>query len=250
MRIVIGAAVLAAATTLGAATSAAIETTTDLREACAAEEIATRNLCYGFIQGAGQFYIELRRAEQIEPIACADPVPKMDESREAIVVWIDARYGSHIYGQRLDGSGTEQWTSGGMNLGGTSQGYWPRVVPDGSDLVDTKYMAVMESCNECHVDLVFHGRRFLVEYCTNCHTPQLAEGEGAMSYMTHRIHAAGDFQVLDGGISYAEVTYPQDLLNCRKCHNDESPTFKGFDYAEYSAKIAHPIPEEHLATYK
>jgi hypothetical protein len=32
----------------------------------------------------------LRRAEQIEPIACADPVPKMDEIREAIVVWIDA----------------------------------------------------------------------------------------------------------------------------------------------------------------
>jgi hypothetical protein len=90
VRIVMGAAVLAAATTLGAATAAAIETTSDLREACAAEEIATRNLCYGFIQGAGQFYMELRRAEQIEPIACADPVPKMDEIREAIVVWIDA----------------------------------------------------------------------------------------------------------------------------------------------------------------
>jgi OmcA/MtrC family decaheme c-type cytochrome len=94
-------------------------------------------------------------------------------------------------------------------------------VPDGSDLIDTKYMAVMESCNECHSDLVFHGRRFLVEYCTNCHTPQLAEGEGAMSYMTHRIHAAGDFEILDDAISYAEVTYPQDLNNCIKCHNPE-----------------------------
>ncbi|MGW8317408.1 MAG: cytochrome c family protein, partial [Bacteroidales bacterium] len=29
---------------------------------------------------------------------------------------------------------------------------------------------------------------------------------------------------------------------CKTCHNDESPTFKGFNYAEYSAKIAHPDP--------
>lgn len=30
---------------------------------------------------------------------------------------------------------------------------------------------------------------------------------------------------------------------CRKCHNDESPTFKGFNYEEYAAKIAHPNPQ-------
>jgi len=29
---------------------------------------------------------------------------------------------------------------------------------------------------------------------------------------------------------------------CTACHNDTSPTCKGFDFAEYSAKIAHPIP--------
>ena len=29
---------------------------------------------------------------------------------------------------------------------------------------------------------------------------------------------------------------------CKKCHNSESPTFKGFNFAEYSAKIAHPDP--------
>jgi hypothetical protein len=87
---VIGAALLAAATTWWATEASAIETSSDLREACAAEDIATRNICYGFIQGAGQFYIELRRAEEIEAIACADPAPKMDEIRQAIVVWVDA----------------------------------------------------------------------------------------------------------------------------------------------------------------
>lgn len=29
---------------------------------------------------------------------------------------------------------------------------------------------------------------------------------------------------------------------CKKCHNEESPNFKGFDFAEYSKKIAHPNP--------
>jgi hypothetical protein len=29
---------------------------------------------------------------------------------------------------------------------------------------------------------------------------------------------------------------------CIKCHNEESPDFKGFDFDEYFAKIAHPDP--------
>jgi len=29
---------------------------------------------------------------------------------------------------------------------------------------------------------------------------------------------------------------------CKKCHNQESPTFKGFDFAAAKAKIAHPDP--------
>ena len=29
---------------------------------------------------------------------------------------------------------------------------------------------------------------------------------------------------------------------CKKCHNSESPNFKGFDFAKYKAKITHPKP--------
>jgi hypothetical protein len=29
---------------------------------------------------------------------------------------------------------------------------------------------------------------------------------------------------------------------CKTCHNSESPTFKGFNYEEYLAEIAHPDP--------
>ncbi len=31
---------------------------------------------------------------------------------------------------------------------------------------------------------------------------------------------------------------------CIKCHNEESPTFKGFDYDEYLKKVTHPNPEK------
>ena len=31
---------------------------------------------------------------------------------------------------------------------------------------------------------------------------------------------------------------------CLKCHNAESPTFKAFNFAEMSKKIAHPTPKQ------
>jgi hypothetical protein len=32
--------------------------------------------------------------------------------------------------------------------------------------------------------------------------------------------------------------------NCVSCHNEKSPTFKGFDFEKYVAQIAHPTPKE------
>jgi len=37
---------------------------------------------------------------------------------------------------------------------------------------------------------------------------------------------------------------------CVQCHNEQSPTFKGFNYDEAIKLGAHPIPAEHKATYK
>ena len=36
---------------------------------------------------------------------------------------------------------------------------------------------------------------------------------------------------------------PDEKL-CLTCHNSESPNFKGFNFAEYSKKIAHPTPKQ------
>lgn len=41
-----------------------------------------------------------------------------------------------------------------------------------------------------------------------------------------------------------------DEKTCTQCHNDKSPSFKGFDFAEMSKKIAHPMPEALKADYK
>jgi len=35
-----------------------------------------------------------------------------------------------------------------------------------------------------------------------------------------------------------------DEKTCVKCHNAESPSFKGFNFAEMSKKIAHPTPKQ------
>jgi hypothetical protein len=41
-----------------------------------------------------------------------------------------------------------------------------------------------------------------------------------------------------------------DQKTCEGCHNDKSPSFKGFDYEKMKAKIAHALPAERKAKYK
>ena len=36
-----------------------------------------------------------------------------------------------------------------------------------------------------------------------------------------------------------------DAKVCKQCHNEESPNYKGFNFEEYKAKIAHPDPTLH-----
>ena len=92
-----------------------------------------------------------------------------------------------------------------------------------------KKVAMEASCNECHDNLVIHGRRFKIDYCVNCHNPDLAinldgVSEGNLSYMTHKIHSAGTFTEINdrSGTFQAHVThigYPASLADCRKCHS-------------------------------
>lgn len=96
----------------------------------------------------------------------------------------------------------------------------------------------LDECLQCHVTA--HGvaedrlgRRYSVEQgvgCESCHGP----GSDYKSMKTMRDHDAA----VAAGL--AEIT-PE---TCTVCHNEESPTYKGFDYEEYVARIAHPIPAD------
>jgi len=91
-------------------------------------------------------------------------------------------------------------------------------------------------CLKCHVtaagvDAAMLGKKYAVEDgvgCESCHGP----GSGYKSTKVMKDHDAA----VAGGLVIPTVE------TCTGCHNDESPTFKGFDVDEYVAMGAHPIP--------
>jgi len=105
------------------------------------------------------------------------------------------------------------------------------------------------------------------EKCLRCHVtgygaaaellgPKYDATEGVTCESCHG--AGGDYMkkstmvaVISGEIEPASVgLILPDAKTCEKCHNDKSPTFKGFDFDKYAAKIAHPIPAERKAKYE
>lgn len=64
--------------------------------------------------------------------------------------------------------------------------------------------------------------------CESCHGPGSAYK--TITVMKDRTQSAANGLIL-----------PDEAV-CRKCHNEESPEFKGFNFAEYYAKIAHEDP--------
>lgn len=105
-----------------------------------------------------------------------------------------------------------------------------------------------DACLKCHV--TGHGAKAELlgtKYdktegvtCESCH------GAGSGYYKKKTMVG-----VISGEIEAASVGLMKpDEKTCVKCHNEESPTFEGFDFKEMSKKIAHPIPAEKKAEYK
>ncbi len=69
--------------------------------------------------------------------------------------------------------------------------------------------------------------------CEACH----GAGSDYMAMPTMKGIRAGTKKAEDFGL----VMPTKDT--CTGCHNDQSPSFKGFDFSADSAKIAHPIPK-------
>jgi hypothetical protein len=91
------------------------------------------------------------------------------------------------------------------------------------------------SCIKCHstaggTDEAFHAGLKMDEgvSCETCHGPGSA-------YKSNSIMKSREKSIENG------LIIPDENL-CRTCHNEESPTFKGFNYEEALKQIAHPNP--------
>ena len=97
-----------------------------------------------------------------------------------------------------------------------------------------------EACMKCHatgfgVAAELQGSKFDITEGVTCEACHGAGGEYYKKATMEGI-AAGD---IDGAtVGYVVPTE----ATCTSCHNEESPTYKAFNYDEYFAKIAHPVP--------
>jgi hypothetical protein len=98
-----------------------------------------------------------------------------------------------------------------------------------------------QACLKCHTTQGFLGTEVAVDAKAKY---DASEGVGCES-----CHGAGSAYKGRKVMQDADASKAAGLLRdrsaafCTKCHNEESPTFKGFDFEESWAKIAHPVTE-------
>ena len=114
-------------------------------------------------------------------------------------------------------------------------------IPNDQDATPDSYKIVANvSCNECHEKFGFHGGdRVSVDYCVTCHNPGSTDANSTntvdFKVMIHKIHSGENNPEVEAGGEYAiwgfrntkhdysDVLYPQDTVNCIKCHDGTDP---------------------------
>jgi hypothetical protein len=94
-----------------------------------------------------------------------------------------------------------------------------------------------DKCLKCHVtafgvDAALLGKTFVREggvQCEACHGP-------GSKYIKMNV-------MKDHSLALQNGLVVPDEKTCKRCHNEESPTFKGFDFKEYFSKIDHAVPK-------
>lgn len=103
--------------------------------------------------------------------------------------------------------------------------------------------ATSDKCLKCHVtahgvDAELKGSRLTMEEGISC---EACHGAGS-GYKKKKIIAAiyaGELKAADYGL-----TKPVTEEVCLTCHNEESPSYKEFDFKKRVAEIAHPVPKK------
>jgi len=104
-----------------------------------------------------------------------------------------------------------------------------------TDSTKTRKVVDISSCNECHSALGLHGGNAVdTNSCVVCHNAGLTDANSGNNLdfrtMIHKIHAGEKLKELfnvsyavwgyaDTMADFSEVTYPQPLTNCVKCHD-------------------------------
>ena len=112
-----------------------------------------------------------------------------------------------------------------------------------TDASKTRKVVDITTCNECHSTLALHGGgRVDTQYCVLCHNAGTTDANSGnvldLRVMAHKIHAGEHVNELFGkdytiwGFQnskhdYGEVTYPQPLANCTKCHDGSKKDASG-----------------------
>jgi OmcA/MtrC family decaheme c-type cytochrome len=107
--------------------------------------------------------------------------------------------------------------------------------PDGTSAVlPRRAIASQAACNSCHREFkaetdttaAFHsGSRVAVAFCNVCHNPDRKNSDGTPNIwansaaFVHRIHFGNEIAPANRFHEIA-ATYPQDIRNCTKCHNN------------------------------
>lgn len=95
-------------------------------------------------------------------------------------------------------------------------------------------------CLKCHATKAFLGAEVVVSAkgkyadtegigCEACHGP-------GSDYKSKKVMVDSEASKAAGLVRVKSADA------CAKCHNEESPTFKGFEFEERWAEIAHPVP--------
>jgi OmcA/MtrC family decaheme c-type cytochrome len=94
----------------------------------------------------------------------------------------------------------------------------PNDLPTLGTVAATRDIVATTACAECHGTRngIAHGTRYETKYCVVCHTLETKRNGETVEFkrMIHQIHTSQTRSFLDS----AELTYPQDVLNCIKCH--------------------------------
>lgn len=102
-----------------------------------------------------------------------------------------------------------------------------RMAAPGTPVASPRNIAPVATCNSCHgvrIGNVGHGGGYSdTKMCVNCHSPLYTGATMVtdmldLTTMIHQIHSSIDATALGGAFNWSEVTYPQEIVNCAKCH--------------------------------